>query len=74
MIWFSAKYAAHKLHTNFIFAHKLTILHINFIFWARVARADINKNSPCWVAEEKKAYICGEKMMLFIDDKEAPAK
>ena len=25
-------YAAHKLHTNFIFAHKLTILHINFIF------------------------------------------
>ncbi|KHE69575.1 MULTISPECIES: hypothetical protein [Capnocytophaga] len=68
------KYAAHKLHTNFIFAHKLTILHINFIFWARGAEAEKNKNSPAWWRRRKKAYICGEKMMLFIDDKEAPAE
>jgi len=49
-------------------------LHINFIFWARGAATGKNKNSPRWVAEEKKAYICAKKMMLFIDDKEAPAK
>ena len=68
------KYAAHKLHTNFIFAHKLTILHTNFIFWGAGGAADINKNSPAWVAEEKKSlYLC-QKMMLFIDDKEAPAE
>ena len=74
MIWFSAKYAAHKLHTNFIFAHKLTILHINFIFLGAGGACGYKQKLPSWVAEEKKAYICGEKMMLFIDDKEAPAK
>jgi hypothetical protein len=49
-------------------------LHINFIFWARGAATGKNKNSPAWWRRRKKAYICGEKMMLFIDDKEAPAK
>jgi hypothetical protein len=32
------------------------------------------KTPPLGGGGEKKAYICGEKMMLFIDDKEAPAK
>ena len=66
MIWFSAKYAAHKLHTNFIFAHKLTILHINFIFWARGAATGKNKNSPAGWRRRKKAYICDKKWCYLL--------
>ena len=63
------KYAAHKLHTNFIFAHKLIVLHINFIFWARGAEAEKTKTPPLGGGREKKPIFVAKKMMLFIDDK-----
>jgi hypothetical protein len=55
------KYAAHKLHTNFIFAHKLTILHINFIFGRGVRKREKTKTPPLGGGGEKKPIFVAKK-------------
>lgn len=59
------KYAAHKLHTNFIFAHKLIVLHINFIFWERGAAAGKNKNSPTILRRRKKTIFVTKNDVIY---------
>ena len=56
------------LHTNLYFCTQI------YIFRGRVAQADINKNSPAGWRRRKKSLYLRQKMMLFIDDKEAPTK
>ena len=59
------------LHTNFVFAHKLTILHTNFIFLGAGGAGGYKQKLPRLGGggEKKSLYLC-QKMMLFIDDKE----
>lgn len=66
MIWFSVKYAAHKLHTNFIFAHKLIVLHINFIFLGAGCGSGKKQKLPRWVAEEKKSLYLWQKKWCYL--------